>query len=423
MTSHANLDAYENNYNSFQRGIVMAKFNGTTGTLRFTESTDLSIPVLSILNSEGELRKGARSPVIDKDTALKIYRAMTYIRVLDERMISAQRQGRLSFYLTCAGEEAAVVGSIAGFTDRDMVMAQYREQAALRYRGFTSEQFMNQLLSNDLDLGKGRQMPVHYGSRALNYMTISSPLATQIPQAAGYAYGQKLSGNDACTVCYFGDGAASEGDFHAGLNMAAVLNCPVVFVVRNNGYAISTPSSEQFAGDGIAPRGIGYGIKTIRVDGNDILAVYAAGVAARKLAVDTSAPVMIETMSYRLGAHSTSDDPTSYRNAEEEQLWAEKDPILRMRKWLFGKGWWSDQQDHQLITNYKKEILDALKSQEKRSAPSLNGLITDVYQTPPQHLQQQYAELQQHIDKYPDHYLTNPDKTNGTYQSASVQLP
>jgi len=377
----------------------MSKFSGTTGTLRFTESTDLSIPTLSILDSEGELRKDAKLPAIDKETALKIYRDMTYIRVLDERMLAAQRQGRLSFYLTCTGEEAAVVGSIAGFTDRDMVMAQYREQAALRYRGFTSEQFMNQLLSNDLDLGKGRQMPVHYGSRALNYMTISSTLATQIPQAAGYAYGQKLSGNDACTVCYFGDGAASEGDFHAGLNMAAVLNCPVVFVVRNNGYAISTPSSEQFAGDGIAPRGIGYGIKTIRVDGNDILAVYAAGVEARKLAIDSSGPVMIETMSYRLGAHSTSDDPTSYRNAEEEQLWAEKDPILRMRKWLLGKSWWSDQQDHQLITNYKKEILDALKAQEKRPSPSLNGLITDVYQTPPQHLRQQYAELQQHIDK------------------------
>jgi len=295
----------------------MSKFSGTTGTLRFTESTDLSIPTLSILDSEGELRKDAKLPAIDKETALKIYRDMTYIRVLDERMLAAQRQGRLSFYLTCTGEEAAVVGSIAGFTDRDMVMAQYREQAALRYRGFTSEQFMNQLLSNDLDLGKGRQMPVHYGSRALNYMTISSTLATQIPQAAGYAYGQKLSGNDACTVCYFGDGAASEGDFHAGLNMAAVLNCPVVFVVRNNGYAISTPSSEQFAGDGIAPRGIGYGIKTIRVDGNDILAVYAAGVEARKLAIDSSGPVMIETMSYRLGAHSTSDDPTSYRNTEE----------------------------------------------------------------------------------------------------------
>ena len=401
----------------------MAKFDRTIGTLRFTEATDLSIPTLSILDSEGKLRKDAQAPAIDKETALKIYRDMTYIRVLDERMLAAQRQGRLSFYLTCTGEEAAVVGSIAGFADRDMVMAQYREQAALRYRGFTSEQFMNQMLSNDLDLGKGRQMPVHYGSRELNYMTISSTLATQIPQAAGYAYGQKLSGNDACTVCYFGDGAASEGDFHAGLNMAAVLNCPVVFVVRNNGYAISTPISEQFAGDGIAPRGVGYGIKTIRVDGNDILAVYAASVAARKLAIDGSAPVMIETMSYRLGAHSTSDDPTSYRNAEEEQLWAEKDPISRMRKWLLGKGWWSDQQEHQLKDNYKKEILDALKSQEKRPTPSLNDLISDVYQTPPQHLQQQYAELQQHIDKYPDHYLANPDKANGTYQSASVQLP
>jgi 2-oxoisovalerate dehydrogenase E1 component alpha subunit len=401
----------------------MAKFDHTVGTLRFTEVTDLSIPTLSILDPQGELRKGAEAPVIDKETALKIYRDMTYIRVLDERMVSAQRQGRLSFYMTCTGEEAAVVGSIAGFSDRDMIMAQYREQAALRYRGFTSEQFMNQMLSNDLDLGKGRQMPVHYGSRALNYMTISSTLATQIPQAAGYAYGQKLSGNDACTVCYFGEGAASEGDFHAGLNMAAVLNCPVVFVVRNNGYAISTPNSEQFSGDGIAPRGVGYGIKTIRVDGNDILAVYAAGVAARKLAIDSSAPVMIETMSYRLGAHSTSDDPTNYRNAAEEQLWTEKDPILRMRKWLLGKGWWSDQQEHQLKTNYKKEILDALKSQEKRPAPSLDGLISDVYQTPPLHLQQQYVELQQHIDKYPDHYLANPARVDSAHHSAAFQRP
>ena len=398
---------------------MTAKSN-VIGVPRFTETTDLTIPTLTILDADGKLRKNAHEPAIDKATAFKIYENMAYIRVLDERMVAAQRQGRLSFYLTCTGEEASVVGSIAGFKSHDMVMSQYREQAALRYRGFSSEQFMNQLLSNDLDLGKGRQMPIHYGSRELNYMTISSPLATQIPQAAGYAYGQKLVGKDACTICYFGDGAASEGDFHAGLNMAAVSNCPVVFVVRNNGYAISTPTSEQFAGDGIAPRGIGYGISSIRVDGNDILAVYAASVEARKLALQTNAPVIIETMSYRLGAHSTSDDPSSYRNADEEEIWRQKDPILRMKKWLLDKGWWSDQQDHQLKTQYKKEILDALKSQEKRPSPLLSDLITDVYKTPPLHLRQQYTELLNHIAKYPDHYLPNPN--NIDHRSALTQV-
>ena len=398
---------------------MTAKSN-VIGVPRFTETTDLAIPTLTILDADGKLRKNAHEPAIDKATALKIYENMAYIRVLDERMVAAQRQGRLSFYLTCTGEEASVVGSIAGFKSHDMVMSQYREQAALRYRGFSSEQFMNQLLSNDLDLGKGRQMPIHYGSRELNYMTISSPLATQIPQAAGYAYGQKLVGKDACTICYFGDGAASEGDFHAGLNMAAVSNCPVVFVVRNNGYAISTPTSEQFAGDGIAPRGIGYGISSIRVDGNDILAVYAASVEARRLALQTNAPVIIETMSYRLGAHSTSDDPSSYRHADEEEIWRQKDPILRMKRWLLDKGWWSDQQDHQLKTQYKKEILDALKSQEKRPSPPLSDLITDVYKTPPLHLRQQYTELLNHIAKYPDHYLPNPN--NIDHQSALTQV-
>ena len=347
---------------------------------------------------------------------------MNYIRILDQRMLGAQRQGRLSFYLTCSGEEASVTGSIAAFSKQDMVMSQYREHAALRFRGFTSEQFMNQLLSNDLDLGKGRQMPIHYGSHDLNFMTISSPLATQIPQAAGYAYGQKLLGNDACTICYFGEGAASEGDFHAGLNIAAVSNCPVVFLVRNNGYAISTLTSEQFAGDGIAPRGVGYGIPSIRVDGNDILAVYAASIKARNLAIQESSPVIIETMSYRLGAHSTSDDPSSYRTTEEEELWRQKDPIDRMKKWLFGKGWWSDQQDHQIKDAYKKEILNALKSQEKRQSPSLDQLVSDVYQSAPKYLQEQYSELLAHIDKYPDHYLPNPIKVQDNAYKNSVRV-
>lgn len=370
----------------------------------FIDGSALKISTLGLLLADGSLVKGAEPPLLEQQLALKMYRDMVYIRTLDERMVSAQRQGRLSFYLTCTGEEASVAGSVAAFKASDMIMGQYREQVALRFRGFTTEQFMNQLFSNSKDLGKGRQMPVHYGSRELNFMTIRSPLATQIPQAAGYAYGQKLADNDACTLCYFGDGAASEGDFHAGLNMAAVLKCPVVFVARNNGYAISTPSSEQYAGDGIAPRGVGYGIKTIRVDGNDILAVYAASVAARKIAIQEQRPVLIETISYRLGAHSTSDDPSGYRSADEEQLWREKDPISRMKNWLVKQAWWDESRDEALQKSFRKEILDQLKLAEKRPKPSLQELINDVYKIPTANLREQLTSLENHIAKYPDSY-------------------
>ena len=370
----------------------------------FQDGSSIEIPSLQILNQDGSVAAGATVPDLSRDQAKKIYSDMLYTRMLDERMQGAQRQGRLSFYLTCTGEEAAVAGTIAAFQPQDMVMAQYREQVALRYRGFTTAQFMNQLFSNVEDLGKGRMMPVHYGSRELNIMTISSPLATQIPQAAGYAYGQKLKGKEACTLCYFGEGAASEGDFHAGLNMAAVLNSPVVFVVRNNGYAISTPCSEQFAGDGIAPRGLGYGIKTIRVDGNDILAVYAASAEARRIATQEQRPVLIETMSYRLGAHSTSDDPSGYRSKEEEQEWRDKDPIQRMKNWLIAQRWWDEESDSDLQKSYRTEILAELKLAEQRDKPPLGDMITDVYKTVPSHLSEQFQALEAHIAKYPDRY-------------------
>ena len=281
--------------------------------------------MFQVLDEQGKPIEGAQIPSIDKDVALRIFNTMQFVRVLDDRMIAAQRQGRISFYMQCLGEEAAITASAAALSDEDMLMTQYREHAALHYRGFTLDQFMNQMFSNEKDLGKGRQMPIHYGSAELNFMTVSSPLATQIPQATGYAYGQKMSGSKTCTVCYFGEGAASEGDFHAGLNMAAVHKAPVIFFCRNNGYAISTPASEQFQGDGIASRGVGYGMKTIRVDGSDALAVYEATRLARKMAVEENEPVLIEACAYRLGGHSTSDDPTGYRTKDEENAFSLND--------------------------------------------------------------------------------------------------
>lgn len=371
----------------------------------FLDASALNIPMLQILKEDGTLHKGVDAPDLDQDTALKIFRTMQFIRILDERMIAAQRQGRISFYLSSLGEEAASIGSAAALDSRDMIMGQYREQGALAYRGFSIEEFMNQLFSNERDLGKGRQMPVHYGCARLNFMTIASPLATQIPQATGYAYGQKMDQSGTCTICYFGEGAASEGDFHAGLNMAAVFKVPVIFFCRNNGYAISTPSQgEQYAGDGIAPRGVAYGMKTIRVDGNDVLAVYHATQLARKLAVEHNEPVLIEGMSYRMAGHSTSDDPTGYRTREEEAGWRSKDPVARFQKWLVSKGWLDNDDAESHYAEQKALVLDALKAAETIAVPHVDEIIEDVYDTPPAQLKQQLEQLKAHIRKYPEAY-------------------
>lgn len=386
----------------------LARVN-TTHQVHIIENGLIDIPMLQILKPDGTLHNEAREPELNEDTARKIYDTMEYIRVLDERMIGAQRQGRISFYLASTGEEAAAVASAAALSEHDMIMSQYREQGALAYRGYTTSQFMNQMFSNEKDPNKGRQMPIHYGDKPLNFMTISSPLGTQIPQAAGYAYGQKMAGNEAITICYFGEGAASEGDFHAGLNMAAVLNCPVIFFCRNNGYAISTPADEQFAGDGIASRGLGYGIKTIRVDGNDPLAVFAATQQARKIALEDQCPVLIEAMTYRLAAHSTSDDPTGYRSREEEDKWRAKDPIQRMAKWLQQKGWFDEKANKQLIEESRQAVLAALKEAEKVPVNPIDDIVSDVYSDVPWHLEEQLNNLKQHIRKYPGEY----PKTSG----------
>ncbi|KAJ9085126.1 hypothetical protein DSO57_1016958 [Entomophthora muscae] len=250
-------------------------------------------------------------------------------------------------------------------------------------------------------------MPIHYGSKQLNFQTISSPLGTQLPQAAGAAYALKASGLKACTIAYFGEGAASEGDFHAALNMSATLSCPVIFFCRNNGFAISTPSHEQYRGDGIASRGIGYGVDTIRIDGNDILAVYNATKAARAIAVDLGKPVLIEAMTYRVGHHSTSDDSSAYRSKQDVEDWKRLDnPITRFRKRLEKQGLWNQEQEDAFKAEIRKEILVAFKQAEEKKKPSIANIFTDVFDTIPTHLQEQRDELLEHIKKHPDFYPT-----------------
>jgi 2-oxoisovalerate dehydrogenase E1 component alpha subunit len=307
-------------------------------------------PVFRILDRNGGLLPNAQVPShITEEEMVSYYKNMVRIQALDDIFYNAQRQGRISFYMQNSGEEATHIGSASALTLDDVILAQYRECGVLLWRGFTLQQAADQCFSNEMDLGKGRQMPVHYGCAELNFQTISSPLATQLPQAAGVAYALKLQKKNAVSVVYFGEGAASEGDFHAAVNFAATLEVPVVFFCRNNGYAISTPIKDQFRGDGIVSRASGYGVHGIRVDGNDLFAVHQATKQAREFALANNKPVIIEAMSYRRGHHSTSDDSTRYRSMAEIKHWQDNlDPVDRFSKYLRSQGLWDDEKEQEL---------------------------------------------------------------------------
>ncbi|WOL11917.1 2-oxoisovalerate dehydrogenase subunit alpha 2, mitochondrial [Canna indica] len=358
-----------------------------------------------VLDYNGQTISGSSFPEVGKEVAVKIYSDMITLQVMDTIFYEAQRQGRISFYLTSNGEEAINVASAAALTMDDIVFPQYREPGVLLWRGFTLQEFANQCFGNKLDYGKGRQMPIHYGSNRLNYYTVSSPIATQIPHAVGAAYSLKMDGKKACTITYFGDGGTSEGDFHAALNFAAVLEVPVIFFCRNNGWAISTPTTEQFRSDGAVVRGQAYGIDSIRIDGNDALAVYSAVHAAREMAIQECKPIFIEALTYRAGHHSTSDDSTKYRSTDEIEHWrTARDPVSRFRKWVERNGWWSDAAEEEHRGNTRKELLQAIQVAERAEKPPLSELFTDVYDQVPSNLYEQEKLLRETIKKHPAEY-------------------
>ena len=207
-------------------------------------------------------------------------------------------------------------------------------------------------------------------------------------------------------ACYFGEGAASEGDFHAALNIAATRSCPIVFICRNNGYAISTPTLEQYRGDGIASRGVGYGIDTIRVDGNDIFAVREGSAQARGMALeDGGKPILVEAMSYRVSHHSTSDDSFAYRARVEVEDWKRRDnPLTRLRKWMEHKGIWDEEKEKDLRSSIRKEVLHAISEAEKEKKPALREMFTDIYEELTQEQKEQMEQLRRIVDKYPEEY-------------------
>jgi len=376
--------------------------------LEFKKNAVDKFKCFRVMDQKGEIIN-SKYENIPQPLALKILKTMIQIRECDERFLKAQREGLISFYMTCTGEEASTCASSAALGEEDYIYPQYREAACLLFRGFTIQEMANQLTANEFDNGKGRQMPVHYGSKKLNFQTVSSPLCTQVPQASGAGYHFRVKNMNKIALTYFGEGAASEGDFHAALNFASTLRSQTLFFCRNNMYAISTPIDEQYNGDGIAIRGIAYGINTVRIDGNDVFAVYNAVKSARELILETKRPVLIECMSYRGGDHSTSDYSKMYRDNEEMKKWHEYlqligDPIKRFYEYLLKKGWTTKSEYDDMVEEAKSDVRTSLKSAMQAKKPSINSLFDDVYEDLPPHLLVQKQNLKSHLEKYGDLY-------------------
>lgn len=374
-------------------------FNSVTGN-------DTQIPTFRILDGAGKPIPGATVPELNEDLARRLYTNMQLLPTLDNILYNVQRQGKISFYMTAHGEEATIIGSAAALAADDEVLGQYREMGVLLWRGFTVDNIMAQCFGNAEDTsGKGKQMPVHFGSPEHHFHTISSPLATQIPQAAGVGYALRRDPerrSRSVAACFFGEGAASEGDFHAGLLLASTIPSPTVFIVRNNGFAISTPSTEQYYGDGIASRGPGYGIDTVRVDGNDVLAVLSVVREARRRCLEQGRAVLVEAMTYRVGHHSTSDDSYAYRpRSEVEDRKRIDNPIARFRLYLESQGWWDEAAELELKAVQKEQVLKAFKRAESMGRCELSEVFSDVYGgEEPWNLKEQREELARLLKKY-----------------------
>lgn len=376
-------------------------------TMNFlAEASDSRVNCYRVLNDDGQTTQ--QFPEVEQELALRMYSNMVTLQIMDTVFYEVQRQGRISFYLTTMGEEAINVASAAALKPDDIIFPQYREPGVLLWRGFTVQDFANQLFSNKGDNGKGRQMPIHYGSRKLNYVTVASTVATQILHAVGAAYSLKMDKKDACTVTFFGDGGTSTGDFHAALNFAAVMEAPVIFICRNNGWAISTPIADQLRSDGIVVKGRGYGIRSIRVDGNDTLALYEAVSEARRMAITEQRPILIEALTYRVGHHSTSDDSTKYRPADEIEWWKRtREPVARFRKWIQGNGWWNEVEESTLRSEVRTQVMQAIQEAEKLEKPPVSELFTDVYDVLPKNLMEQEMNLREAIRRHPGNYPLN----------------
>jgi len=323
----------------------------------------------------------------------EIYRGMLLIRTLDERMMTLQRQGRVGFYGACTGQEAACIGSAFALRKSDWIFPALREGAAMLLRGFPLVPYIAQVFGNSGDLSKGRQMPSHQAAKAVNQVSWSSCIGTQLPHAVGAAWAAKLKGDDTVVLAYLGDGATSSADFHVAMNFAGVYRVPVVFLCQNNHWSISMPIDRQTASASIAIKATAYGFPGVQVDGNDAEAVYAVTSAAVERARRKEGPTLIEAETYRVGAHSSSDDPTRYRDPREVERWKMKDPVEQLKARLIQQKLWNEDDDKSMRAELLKLVNAAIEQAEKLPPPAPASLFEDLYADEPWNVTEQRLEF------------------------------
>jgi pyruvate dehydrogenase E1 component alpha subunit len=324
---------------------------------------------------------------------VELHGLMVTLRAFDARCLNLNRQGRIHFFAPSTGQEASMVGSAFALDREDWIFPTYREQGALMARGVSLRTLFDQIFGTAVDLAKGRQMPNHWASREHHVVSISSPIATQIPQSTGFAYAQKLKKERGVTLCYMGEGNTSEGDFHAGLNFAGVWKAPVVFFCQNNQWAITVPFEKQTASGSIAVKAQAYGFEGVRVDGNDVLAVFRTVRQAVEKARAGGGPTLVEALTYRMGPHSTSDDPRRYRPEDAVEPWRQKDPIARFERFLRLLGHLDDAKVKATVEGASEAVRAAAEAAEKVGPPKPGTIFDDVFSQPTQNLIQQRAEL------------------------------
>ena len=346
---------------------------------------------MHIIRSDGSL-----DPSLDAglsiDEVVAIYKAMGRTRIVDDRLEKLQRQGRIAFHVGSTGEEAAIIGAAAALREQDWIAPCYREVGALLWRGYPLQRYVDHMFGNAGDPVRGRQMPDHTFSREHRYLAVSAPIGTQITHAVGVAMAAKKRGLDECVGVFFGDGATSSNDFHASMNFAGVYRSPVLFLCRNNGYAISLPTERQTAVRTLSEKGAAYGIPAVRVDGNDVLAVWKAVREGVRRATEGGGPTFVELVTYRLGGHSTSDDPRAYRTDREVESWRKLDPLPRLRTHIEHEEAWSDELDADWRAACEAEIRECVRRAEEKPVAALRDLFTDVYADQPWHLREQQEQ-------------------------------
>jgi len=352
-----------------------------------TEAAD----VVKVLRTDGRLDR-TTDPRIPHSDVLRLYKAMLRVRSLDERMTTLQRQGRIGFHLGSLGEEAAILGSAYAMRDQDWIFPGYRELGAALLRGMPIQRYVDNMLGNANDPARGRRRPDSYGWKAGRVNPISAASGAQITQAVGFAWAARMKRDDLAVLAYFGDGATSSNEFHNGLNFAGVFKAPVVFLCRNNGWATSTPTERQTGSATFAEKGIAYGIPSVRVDGNDLLAVIKVTQDAVERAARGEGATLIEAMTYRMGAPN-SDDPRAPLAEEGLDAWRALDPIKRVRRHIERIQPWTDAHDKAIEVELAADLAAAFDLAENTPEPSLDSMFEDVFATPPWHLVEQREAL------------------------------